>query len=72
MQNKAVFYFHFDVFIFDNKVAGGGNAIRQAICPVPAAVECPVYIYERLYKSQTKENSKMWNYHPLNYGSELH
>jgi hypothetical protein len=23
MQNKAVFYFHFDVFIFDNKVAGG-------------------------------------------------
>ena len=23
MQNKAVFYFHFDVFIFDNKVSGG-------------------------------------------------
>jgi hypothetical protein len=23
MQNKAVFYFHFDVFIFDNKVARG-------------------------------------------------
>jgi hypothetical protein len=22
MQNKAVFYFHFDIFIFENKVAG--------------------------------------------------
>jgi hypothetical protein len=23
LQNKAVFYFHFDIFIFENKVAGG-------------------------------------------------
>ena len=22
LQNKAVFYFHFDIFIFENKVAG--------------------------------------------------
>ena len=26
-QNKAVFYFHFDIFIFENKVAGEKNAI---------------------------------------------
>jgi len=23
MQSKVVFYFHFDIFIFENKVAGG-------------------------------------------------
>jgi len=40
MQNKAVFYFHFDVFIFDNKVAGGMQLDGQfARCS--AAVECP-------------------------------
>ena len=27
MQNKAVFYFHFDIFIFENKVARE-NAIK--------------------------------------------
>jgi len=42
MQNKAVFYFHFDVFIFDNKVAGG-NAIRRAFDRCPDAVECPEF-----------------------------
>ena len=25
MQDKALFYFHFDIFIFENKVAGGGG-----------------------------------------------
>ena len=23
LQNKAIFYFHFDIFIFENKVSGG-------------------------------------------------
>jgi hypothetical protein len=23
MQNNAIFYFHFDIFIFENKAAGG-------------------------------------------------
>jgi hypothetical protein len=39
MQNKAVFYFHFDVYIFENKVAGGNLDGQFTLCP--AAVECP-------------------------------
>ena len=39
MQNKAVFYFHFD--IFETKAARKKNAITQAICI--AAVECPLH-----------------------------
>jgi hypothetical protein len=37
MQNKAIFYFHFDIFIFENKVAevqkmqlDGQFALKQA------------------------------------------
>ena len=54
MQNKAIFYFHFDIFIFENKVAriggggfGGGEEMfvmqldgQLALCP--AAMECHV------------------------------
>jgi hypothetical protein len=43
MQNKAVFYFHFDVFIFDNKVAGGKMQLDGQFARCPAAVECPAY-----------------------------
>ena len=41
MQNKAVFYFHFDIFIFENKVDGGEIAITWAICPVPGCCGMP-------------------------------
>jgi hypothetical protein len=41
MQNKAVFYFHFDVFIFDNKVARGKMQLDGQFARCPAAVECP-------------------------------
>jgi hypothetical protein len=45
LQNKAVFYFHFDIFIFENKVAGE-NAMRRTIFMWNALmdnfpVECP-------------------------------
>jgi hypothetical protein len=43
MQNKAVFYFHFDVFIFDNKVSGGKMQLDGEFARSPAAVECPAY-----------------------------
>jgi hypothetical protein len=46
MQNKAVFYFHFDVFIFDNKVAGVKMQLDWQFAWCPAAVECPaLYAY---------------------------
>jgi len=42
MQNKAVFYFHFDIFILKTKQRGeGGNAIRRAIYPVPGCCGMP-------------------------------
>jgi hypothetical protein len=40
MENKAVFYVHFDIFIFENKEAGE-NTIRQTICPVPGCCGMP-------------------------------
>ena len=40
MQSKAILYFHFDIFILENKV-GGGNTIRQAICPVSGCCGMP-------------------------------
>jgi hypothetical protein len=42
MQNKVVFffYFHFDIFIFENKVARN-NAIRRAICLFPGCCGMP-------------------------------
>ena len=44
MQNKVVFYFHFDVFIFDNKVGGGrGMQLDGQFARCPAAVECPEF-----------------------------
>jgi len=42
MQNKALFYFHFDIFIFENKVDGGKMQLDRQFAWCPAAVECPV------------------------------
>ena len=33
MQKKDIFYFHFDIYKFENKVASEKNAIRQANLP---------------------------------------
>jgi hypothetical protein len=41
MQNKAIFYFHFDIFIFKNKVAGIKMKLDRQFALFPAAVECP-------------------------------
>jgi hypothetical protein len=32
MQNNAIFYFHFDIFIFENKAAGGKIQLDRQ-CP---------------------------------------
>ena len=42
-QNKTVFYFHFDNFIFENKVTGGKMSLNRQIAQCTAAVECPDY-----------------------------
>jgi hypothetical protein len=49
MQNKAVFYFHFDIFIFVNKVAGEKMQFAQK----PPAVECPAF-YVLLHQCTVK------------------
>jgi len=41
MQNKAIFYFHFDIFIFENKVAGDKMQLNWQYALCPAAMECP-------------------------------
>ena len=41
MENKAVFYVHFDIFIFENKEAWEKNTIRRTICPVPGCCGMP-------------------------------
>jgi len=45
MQNKAVFYFHFDIFIYENKVAREKMQLDRQFARCPAAVECPDAIY---------------------------
>ena len=48
MQNKAIFYFHFDIFIFENKVA---------------AMECPVFLSIVMFKLSVQDNHKsFYNY----------
>ena len=42
MQNNSIFYFHIDIFIFENKVAGGKMQLDGQFARCPAAVECPV------------------------------
>jgi hypothetical protein len=45
MQNKAIFDFHFDIFIFENKYPGNKkNAIRPEICPVSGCCGMPVVL----------------------------
>ena len=41
MENKAVFYVHFDIFIFENKEAGKKIQLDGQFARCPAAVECP-------------------------------
>ena len=41
MQNKAIFYFHFDIFIFENKVAGDKMQLNGQFALYPATMECP-------------------------------
>jgi hypothetical protein len=41
MQKKAIFYFHFDIFIFENKVTGEKIQLDGQFSLCPAAVECP-------------------------------
>jgi len=41
MQNKAIFYFHFDIFIFENKVAGRKMELDEQFALCPTAVEYP-------------------------------
>jgi len=36
-----MFYFHFDIFIFENKVNGGKMQLDGQFALFPAAVECP-------------------------------
>jgi len=41
MQNKAIFYFHFDIFIFENEVVWEKLQLDRQFALFPAAVECP-------------------------------
>lgn len=43
MENKAVFYVHFDIFIFENKEAGKKIQLDGQFARCPAVVECPAY-----------------------------
>ena len=42
MQNKAIFYFHFDFFIFENKVARYKMQLNGQFALCPAVMECSV------------------------------
>ena len=69
MQNKAVFYFHFDIFIFENKVVVEKMQLDGQFAHCPVAVECPgndwkfnwvrYAFYFWIYK---KQNQIAWNY----------
>ena len=45
MQNKAIFYFHFDIYNFENKVAGDKMQLDGKFTHCPAAVKCPAMSY---------------------------
>ena len=48
MPSKAIFYFHFDIFIFENKVARDKMQLKGQFVLCPAAMECPgSYGYKR-------------------------
>jgi hypothetical protein len=55
MQNKAIFYFYFNSFIFEKKVAREKMHNREPICPVPGCYRMPCiwvdYIYHSLLRS---------------------
>jgi hypothetical protein len=46
MQKKAVFYFHFDIFIFENKVAGDKMQLKGqfVLCPAAMGVQDTFFI----------------------------
>lgn len=41
-QNNAALYFHFDIFILENKVTGEKMQLDRHFAWCPATVECPV------------------------------
>jgi hypothetical protein len=42
IYKTVIFYFHFDIFIFENKVARDKMQLDWQFSLYPAAVECPV------------------------------
>jgi hypothetical protein len=76
LQNKAVFYFHFDIFIFENKVAGE-NAMRWTIFLWNALmdnfpVECPAVYGEYLFYVFFSEKGRRYNFSSTNIINCLH
>ena len=67
MQNKAILYFHFDIFIFENKVAGRKMELDGQFALCPTAVECPAREKGR-GSSIYKQNWKMLNTSVIPYG----
>ena len=45
-QNKIIFYFHFDIFVFENKVTGDKKQLDRQFTLFPAAVECPACTHQ--------------------------
>ena len=41
-QNNAALYFHFDIFILENKVTGEKMQLDRHFAWCPVTVECPV------------------------------
>jgi hypothetical protein len=63
MQNKAIFYFHFDIFIFKNKVAGIKMKLDRQFALFPAAVEKArtfLPFYFRILTSYLKMSGMSW------------
>ena len=44
MQNKAIFYFQFDIFFFENKVARDKMQLNGQFALFPAAMECRLFM----------------------------
>ena len=56
MPSKAIFYFHFDIFIFENKVARDKMQLKGQFVLCPAAMECPGSYGDRQYNDQKKKD----------------
>jgi hypothetical protein len=72
IQIKAIFYFHFDIFIFKNKVNGGKCNQTDNLPLFPATVECPewvpILIFYKLFgqKYWTLMRFRMWTRFRIN------